>query len=186
VKTKKSLFAAGLVVLFAIIGMTIVSSGIADAQQLRFGYVNSSVIMNQYEEAQRAQRQLETLAQGWENELRSMIEDLQSKYEDYQQKQQLMTEQARIESQQELVELEQRINQFQRERFGQGGQIVNEQERIFRPVRERILSAIESVAQSENLDIVLDKTDEVPVLLYAQSRYDITFKVLDILKRGNN
>jgi outer membrane protein len=166
--------------------MSLCTRGAADAQQLRFGYVNSSVIMNQFEDAQLAQRQLETLVQSWETELRTKIEDLQEKYEDYQQKQQLMTEQARIDSQQQLVELEQEINQYQRERFGQGGQIVNEQERIFRPVREKILNAIESVARSENLDLVLDKTDEVPVLLYAQSKFDITFKVLDILKRGSD
>ncbi len=157
-----------------------------DAQQLRFGFVSSSVIMAQFEEAQRAQRQLEGVVQGWENELRGKIEDLQNRYEDYQQKQAMMTEPARVEAQQELVELEQQINQYQREKFGQGGQITAEQERIFRPIREKILNAIESVATSENLDVVLDKTDEVPVLLYAKPRFDITFKVLDILKRGGN
>jgi len=154
-------------------------------QQLRFGFVNSGVVMTQFEEAQRAQRQFENIVIGWENELRQRIQDLQEKYDDFQRKQGMMTEQARVQEQQTLVELEQEINQYRMEKFGQGGEILTEQERIFRPVREKIINAIESIAKAENLSFVLDKTDEMPVLLYAESRFDVTFKVLDYLKRGN-
>jgi outer membrane protein len=184
---KNTLLLSGMIVLTIALLLNIALDQQVSAQQLRFGFVNSSVIMTQFEEAQRVSRQLETLASDWENELRQKIQNLQEKYEDFQRKQGMMTEQARIEEQQSLFELEQEINQFQREKFQQpGGEFFVEQERLFRPVREKILGAIEAIAQQENLNFVLDKTDDVPVLLYAESRYDITFKVLDYLKRGSN
>jgi outer membrane protein len=183
-KNRNVLF-SGIVLLMGALLLNVALEQNVSAQQLRFGFVNSSVIMTQFEDAQRAQRQFENIVVGWENELRQKITQLQEQYDDFQRKQQMMTEQARIEEQQRLVEMEQEINQFRMERFGQGGQIVTEQERIFRPVREKILNAIEVIARQENLNFVLDKTDEMPVLLFAESRFDVTFKVLDHLKRGN-
>ncbi len=182
--TKTSLFTGVLALAIALILNTAIDQQ-ASAQQLRFGFVNSGVIMTQFEDAQRAQRQYENIVVGWENELRDKIQQLQENYDDFQRKQGMMTEQARIEEQQRLVELEQEINQFRMERFGQGGAAATEFERIFQPVRQKILDAIEVIAQQENLNLVLDKSDEVGVLLYAERRFDVTFKVLDYLKRGS-
>jgi len=181
----RSIFKSGSIALIVVFLFSVAFVFQADSQDLRFGYVNSGSIMTQFEEAQQAQRQFENIVVGWENNLRQRIQDLQEKYDDFQARQGMMNEQARIEEQQRLVELEQEINQFRMEKFGQGGEIVTEQERIFRPVREKILDAIEVIARQENLNFVLDKTDEIPVLLYAERRYDITFKVLDYLKRGS-
>jgi outer membrane protein len=183
-KTRTFLF-SGVVMFVIALVLNVAVDQQASSQQLRFGFVNSSVIMTQFEDAQRAQRQFENIIVGWENELRQKIQGLQEMYDDFQRKQGMMTEQARIEEQQRLIEIEQEINQYRMEKFGQGGEIVNEQERIFRPVREKILNAIEVIAQQENLNFVLDKTEDVPVLLFAESRFDVTFKVLDYLKRGS-
>ncbi len=182
---KRTILYSGIVSLAIALVLTIAFDQQVYSQDLRFGFVNSGTIMVQYEDAQRAQRQFENIVVGWENELRERFQELQEKYDDFQARQEMMTEQARIEEQQRLFELEQEINQFRMEKFGQGGEIVNEQERIFRPIREQILDAIEVIAQQENLNFVLDKTDDVPVLLYAERRFDITFKVLDYLKRGS-
>lgn len=184
-KNRKFLWSAFSMLLVAFAFNIAIDQQASAQQQLRFGFVNSGTIMTQFEDAQRAQRQFENIVVGWENELRRRIQELQEKYDDFQRKQGMMTEQARIEEQQRLVEIEQEINQYRMEKFGQGGEVVTEQERIFRPIREKILDAIEVIAQQENLNFVLDKTEDVPVLLYADSRFDVTFKVLDYLKRGN-
>jgi outer membrane protein len=183
-KNKTTLLSGILMFSFAMI-LNLAINQDALTQQARFGFVNSGVIMTQFEEAQRAQRQFENIVIGWENELRQKISDLQEKYDDFQRKQGMMTEQARVQEQQSLVELEQEINQYRMEKFGQGGEVVTEQDRIFRPVREKIINAIDAIAKQETLSFVFDKTDEMPVLLYAESRFDVTFKVLDYLKRGS-
>jgi len=58
------------------------------------------------------------------------------------------------------------------------------QEEIFNPVKKKIYTAIEQVAKSEGMQFVFDKSGDI-VLLYADSSFDITYQVLDKLKRGN-
>jgi Skp family chaperone for outer membrane proteins len=52
------------------------------------------------------------------------------------------------------------------------------------PVKDKIIKAIQSVAKEEGMSFVFDKGAEVPVLLFGDAKFDVTFKVLDRLKRG--
>ena len=58
------------------------------------------------------------------------------------------------------------------------------QDEIFTPVKNKIYAAIQQVAKDEAMQFVFDKSGDI-ILLYADSSFDITFKVLDRLKRGN-
>jgi len=50
---------------------------------------------------------------------------------------------------------------------------------------DKVLAAIEEVAKEEKLNFVFDKIEDAALLLYAESKFDYTFKVLDRLKRGD-
>ena len=50
-------------------------------------------------------------------------------------------------------------------------------------MKAKVYKAIQEVAKEENMKFVLDKTGDA-VVLYADPAYDITYKVLDKLKRG--
>ena len=81
--------------------------------------------------------------------------------------------------------MEQKIVDFRRKKFSQpDGEIYVKQEQIFEPVKTKIYAAIEKVAKEEGMKFVFDKSGDI-LLLYADSAFDITFKVLDQLKRGN-
>ena len=45
------------------------------------------------------------------------------------------------------------------------------------------MKGIQEVAKEEGMNFVFDKAGDV-LLLYADAQYDITYKVLDKLKRG--
>ena len=84
-----------------------------------------------------------------------------------------------------MLGLEQRIVEFRRQKFSQpDGEIYVKQEQIFAPVKTSIYASIEKVAKEEGMKFIFDKSGDI-LLLYADSAYDITFKVLDQLKRGN-
>jgi outer membrane protein len=55
---------------------------------------------------------------------------------------------------------------------------------VLKPLRDKIIDAIEEVAREEKLNFVFDKAGDV-ILLYADKQFDITFKVLDKLTRGS-
>jgi outer membrane protein len=155
----------------------------AHAQQ-RFGYVNSQSILENLPEAQEAQKKLNVMIQSSQDSIQKMSADLQAKAELYQKQSGMMTEANKTSEQQKLMDQDQAIKQFQQTKFGQGGEIAVQREKIFAPIREKIMKIIQVVAKEEKMNFVLDKGSEVSAVLYADAQYDITFKVLDRLKRG--
>ncbi len=169
-----------LIIFLVFIGVT------AFAQTaLKIGYVDSEKILTQYPEAIKAQGDLDALTNKWSGQVDSMTLAYQQAIADYQKQQEMMTDQKKLEAQQRIVGMEQQIVDFRRQKFSQGtGEIFREQERIFAPVKAKIYDAIEKVAKEEGMHFIFDKSGDI-LLLYADSAFDVTFKVLDKLKRGS-
>ena len=150
----------------------------------KIGYVDSQVILTQLPEAIKAQSDLDALTSVWSNQVDSMKLALQQQYADVQKQLATMTDDQKQLKQKELIEKEQQIYAFQNQKFSQpNGEIYQKQETIFEPVKKKIYAAIEQVAKEEGMQFVFDKSGDI-LLLYADAGFDITFKVLDSLKRG--
>ncbi len=153
-------------------------------QAQKIGYVDSQVILAQLPEAIKAQSDLDALTNLWSSQLDSMKQDYQMSIANYQKQQATMTEEQKVAKQKEIVAKEQAMYDFQQKKFGQqNGEIYQKQEQIFEPVKQKIYAAIGDVAKSEGMQFVFDKSGDI-ILLYADAEYDITYKVLDKLKRG--
>jgi outer membrane protein len=167
-----------LAITFLFLGSQLLSA------QAKLGYVDSQIILTQLPEAIKAQGDLDALTSRWSNQLDSMTVSYQESLADYQKQANTMTEERRLSAQQELIAKEQAIMDFRRQKFGQQtGEIYQRQEEIFNPVKDKIYKAIEEVAKSEGMQFVFDKSGDI-LLLYADQAFDITYKVLDKLKRG--
>ena len=152
--------------------------------QLKIGYVDSEVILTQFPEAIKAQGDLDAITNKWSSQVDSMTQVYQQSIADYQKQSETMPEAKKTEAQQKIVKMEQDIMDFRRAKFTQGtGEIYKKQEELFNPVKTKIYAAIQKVAKEENMQFVFDKSGDV-ILLYADSAFDVTFKVLDNLKRG--
>lgn len=152
---------------------------------LKIGYVDSETILTQYPEAIKAQGDLDALTNKWSGQVDSMTLAYQQAISDYQKQQEMMTDDKKLEAQQRIVGMEQQIMDFRRQKFSQGtGEIFREQERIFAPIKAKIYDAIEKVAKEEGMQFIFDKSGDI-LLLYADAAFDVTFKVLDRLKRGS-
>ena len=165
--------------------MILISSTVVFAQSpQKIGFVDSQVILTQLPEAIKAQSDLDALTSKWSNQVDSMKMALQQQYADVQKQLATMTDEQKQLKQKELIDKEQQIYAFQNQKFGQpNGEIYQKQDTIFEPVKKKIYAAIEQVAKEEGMQFVFDKSGDI-LLLYADSAFDITFKVLDSLKRG--
>ncbi len=172
---KKFLFAAVLIFL---------TTGLYAQSAVKLGYVDSQVILTQFSEAIKAQGELDALTNRWSAQVDSMTVAYQQALADYQKQANTMPEEQKLEQQKKLIAQEQTIMDFRRQKFGQNGEIYQRQEQIFDPVKKKIYAAIEQVAKAEGMQFVFDKSGDI-ILLYADSAFDITFQVLDKLKRGN-
>jgi len=157
----------------------------AFAQGEKIGYVDSQIILTQFPAAIKAQGDLDALTNLWSAQLDSMTLGYQQSLGDYQKQVNTMTEDQQLAAQQNIVGMEQKIVEFRRSKFSQpDGDIFKKQEEIFAPIKSKIYTSIEVVAKEEGMKFVFDKSGDI-LLLYADAAFDITFKVLDNLKRGN-
>lgn len=149
----------------------------------KIGYVDSQVILQTLPEAIKAQGELDKITKSMTNIADSMTQSLQNDYANYQKQQGTMAPDKLKEAQQTIVAKEQELNQFRQQKFAQGGDLFKKQEELFAPVKEKIMKGIEQVAKEETMNFVFDKSGDI-LLLYADNTFDITYKVLDKLKRG--
>ena len=151
---------------------------------LKLGYVDSEVILAQYPEAIKAKSDLDGLVAKWRKDVDSMTQDLQKAYADFQKQSSTMKQDQQQTVQKSLVEKDQKIQQYKDQKFSQpNGEYFQKQDQVMKPVKEKIFKAIDEVSKEENMQFVFDKAGDV-ILLKADPQYDITYKVLDLLKRG--
>ncbi|MCX8057567.1 MAG: OmpH family outer membrane protein [Ignavibacteria bacterium] len=155
----------------------------AQQPQLKVGVVDSEIILSQLPEYKKAQDQLNEIVKKWQAELDSLSMEYQERLENYRKQEAMMTDDVKLKEQQEIMKLEQEIYTFRQRKFGQQGDFAMEQEKLLSPIKQNIIKAIEKVAKEEKVTLVLDKAGEV-VVLYSDPSYDLTFKVLDQLRRG--
>ena len=156
-----------------------VSSYAQKEKNYPIGIVDVATIATQLPESLEADKKLKDLQKGVTDSLQKMQDSFQKRVDAYLKqksmmpadKQQQQEEAFRAEEQQILGYREQRLNDLNVKR-----------EEFLEPIRKKIKISIEDVAKSENLKLVLDKSSSV--VLYYEDKMDITFLVLDKIKRG--
>ncbi|HSD63344.1 MAG TPA: OmpH family outer membrane protein [Ignavibacteriaceae bacterium] len=169
-----------------ILSILFLNFGFLQAQtNQKIGYVDSQVILTQWSEAIKAQGDLDAITNKWSAQLDSMTKSYQQTADDYQKQVNTMPEDKKLTAQQKLVQMEQDIIDFRKQKFAQGtGEIYKKNDEIFAPIKNKIYDAIGKVAKEEGMNFIFDKSGDI-ILLYADSAFDVTYKVLDKLKRGS-
>jgi outer membrane protein len=145
--------------------------------QVKIAYVTTDAIMKQLPDAQDAQKQLDQFVVDWQGELNKLQQDWQKKLDDYDKRKLIMTEQRRADAEKELRDLEGKVAEYRNKKFGQNGDLFLKQNELMKPVQDRVFKAIQDVALEEGYDYVFDKSGEI-LLMYANTKYDLTQKVL--------
>ncbi len=145
--------------------------------QLQIGYVDSDAILEQLPDAQDAQKKIDALIQEWKEEIQKMQRDLDTQTKDFDKRKLVMSDNKRISIEKELAKLETDISKYRNSKFGYKGELYSKQEEIMKPIQNRIFTAIEEVADDEELDFIFDKSGDV-MFLFAKDDYDVTSKVL--------
>ena len=151
-------------------------AGVGLSQQ-KIGHVSSDAIMKQLPDAQDAQKQLDALVVGWQNELNTMQQDWQKKFDDYDQKKLIMSEARRADAEKELRTLDQRIADYRNQKFGQNGELFQKQNEVMKPVQNKLFQVLEDIAKEEGYDYIFDRSGDI-LVLYANEKNDLTQEVL--------
>ena len=164
----------------AILLFFFVAAGAANAQ-VKLGFVDTEKIVGQMPEIRDVQAQLDNLRKSFADTLGAIEKNFNAKVESYQKQQAMMTAEAKEKEEAQLKAMEQQYQQYYQDRLGPQGVLVQAQNRLMQPIKEKVKTAIDKVAKDEKLTAVMENQ----LLIYFDSKLDITFKVLDYLRRGN-
>ncbi len=171
----------------------IIAGGLAANAQVKLAFVDSEVIIGQLPEAQEVKKKLEDLQKLYvdtittvENDIKTKADAFKAKYEDAQKQ----IEAGKLTADQ-IKTLEGELGLMQEEVQGLDQQLAaykqnvqkilyDAQVELFKPVKDKITKAIETLAKELKYNMVLDKASDA--LIYGDKDIDITFKVLDKLK----
>lgn len=153
--------------------------GAAQAQQ-NIGYIDSEYLLERTPEYETIQQEVDQLAEQWRAELEEKQQQVQALREEYQARELLYTEEEQAQKLQEIRQAEQEAQQLRTRYFGPEGQLFAQQRELMRPLQERILEAVETVARQEGYDYVFDKSGEF-LFMYANEQHNLNDQVLSEL-----
>jgi len=163
--------------LLAICISSIVMPALAQAQELKIGYVNYERVLRDAEPAKRAQAKLEAEFGRRQKDLNDQSSALRAQAEKLDKDALTLSEAEKTRRQRELVELDRDLQRKQREFQEDLTQRKNEE---LSNVAERANRTIKTIGDNEHFDIILQDQ----LVVYVNNRVDITNKVIDALNAG--
>lgn len=163
--------------------VALVAGAMASAQTTKIGVVNAEVILKELPEALNASKTIEEAGLKIRDTLQMMQKEFESRIESYRKQEAMMTADGKRKEEEALNALRTRFLQYQEEKLGNTGEIARMREGLLQPIRAKVNDAIAAVAKEEKITLVLDKV--AGLVLFNDDKMDITYKVLDRMKRGN-
>ncbi len=148
--------------------------------QQRVAYVDTEYIFGKLPEYQTVQQQLNRQAQQWEGEMTERSREVADLFREYQARELLYTNDERQSRRDEIARAEEEVDRLRTRYFGPEGEYFTQQTTLMRPLQERLLEAIEKVAEEQNFDYVFDKGGDY-IFLYARPQYNLSDMVLSEL-----
>lgn len=143
----------------------------------RLAYVDSEYILKHIPEYVSAQKKLDDLSIQWQEEVDKQYGEIERLYKAYQNDQVLLNDDMRRRREDEIVNKEKQVKEYQREKFGYEGELFQQRIRLVKPIQERVSKAIQEIAATQGLDLILDKGSEV-TFLFAHPRLDKSNEVI--------
>jgi len=172
-----------LVRICAFVLVAIIGCVAASAQSYRVGLVNTETVLKELPDAIAASKRIEDMGLKIRDTLTMMQKEFEARVETYQKQVAMMSADAKKKEEEGLNALRQRFLGYQEGKLGATGEVAAARETFLGPIREKVREAINLVAKEEKLNLVLDKI--AGLVLFSEDKADITYKVLDRLKRGD-
>ena len=142
--------------------------------------MDSEYILNLLPEYATIQQNVEQQEQQWVDELEQVQDEIEELFREYQARELLYTSEERKRKREEIMAAEEEAERLRMRYFGPDGELFVQQENLMRPLQEKVLEAIETVAAQEGYDYIFDKAGEF-LFLYAREQYNLSDRVLEEL-----
>jgi outer membrane protein len=153
------------------------------AAQLKFGYVDSQRILQEYQEAVDAQNKLEEIRNQYQAEYDNKVKEYQALAQEIESQSLLLSEEKKQEKVKQLQEKAAEIDRYKYEKLNpEGGEFYKRNQELFKPVIDKINAVIKKIGSLEEYDFIIDASSGA--LLHAAPKHDLTTQVLEELNKG--
>ncbi len=149
------------------------------AKDFKVAIIISERLLNEYPEAQDAQKTLNEEINEWQRQAQSMQEELQSMQKELSEEAMMFyTEEKKAQKQ---AEFQRKLNEYRDFQQGIEQRAMQRNQELFAPINEKIQKVLDTIAQQDGYDIILDAVGAS--IAYANPELDITDRVLEELKK---
>lgn len=155
------------------------------AQEVSYALIDMQYITSKIPAYTSANDQIKNASEKWNKEIVTLQEQAKKLYLEYQQNQSSMTDQQKVAKENAIVKVEEQAQQLQMKYFGQKGEMVKLQERLLKPITDKVYEAVKLISERRGYYMVFDRATAQGVIIYADPAADISNDVLSVLGFSN-
>jgi len=162
----------------ALLALLLIAAWPAEAE-LRIGFINSEIILQQYVAVERAMETFNRDVEGWQQELEQMSDDLESLQQELDHQSLMLSDERRQEKE---LEYQRQLTEYEKLKesiWASDGLVEQRNEELLRPIINSIQAVLEQIATEEGYDFIFDAADNN--ILYGDPGYDLTDRVVETL-----
>ena len=171
--------------LFLSIVAVLVSALTLSAQEATYALIDMQYITSKIPAYTSANDQIKKSSEAWGKEISALQEQAKKLYIDYQQTQDKLTAQQKVAKENAIVKVEDEAQKLQMKYFGQYGEMAKLQEKLIKPITDKIYEAVKVVSEHRGYYMVFDRATAQGVIIYADPQADISNDVLAVLGFSN-
>jgi len=165
--------------------ITIFSAQISSAQRgVRIGYIDMDVILESVDEYKTANLLLDKKVENWKKEIELQRLQLKKLEDALNAEKALLTPNLISDRQIEINDFASDIVNFQTQKFGPRGELIQQKSKLLKPIQDRVLGIVREIAQERKYDFIFDRSSDL-VMLYSAKNYDISDLVLRKINAQN-
>lgn len=166
--------------LTGLFSLAILLAGVSSihAQNQKIGYIDSDYIMSKVPEYSGIKERLDLMSKDWKKQVDKMDQQIAQMKSDYKAKEILYTPEVRKQKQQDIQDKIQEKNNFLDSKFGPNGEYYQKQKELLQPLQQKILKAVNTIAQEEGYDFIFDRSGDY-LFVYTRPEWNLSDKVLE-------
>jgi outer membrane protein len=145
--------------------------------QQKIGYIDSEFILSKIPEYSNINERLSVISQQWKKELAELESEVENLEKEYDSKSILYTEEVKTQKLKEIEAKHQKIDQFRNTKYGPSGEYFKRQQEFIEPLQQRILEAVNKIAEREKYDYIFDRTGDY-LFLFTKPQWNVSEDVL--------
>lgn len=152
-------------------------AGPIQAAAQKYAYVDTEYILQHLPEYAEAQKELNSLASGWLDEIEEKYDAANQLEVAYRAERVLLTPEMRRKREDEISGKRSEGTDMQKAKFGVEGELFQKRQELIQPIQEELFQVLKDLASQRQYMVIFDKAKDSN-MLYTNPKYDVSDRVI--------